>query len=543
MHRVFFFSGYRLKLFYWRRSRLQGVLTFEPSEEGFAQFESYLKATKSEPARFLVDLIEEDYFPKHLAHCTGASRRALLNRALTQQFRDEPYTMATYQGVTRHDGAKEDVFLLSALTNSGIMDPWLSRIRDAGVALAGISSVPHVVPRMLPRLHIKRRHVLAITQEVGTAFRQTFFEDKRLVFSRVAKVPRGALDDNNSLAYACLITAEIEQTIRYLDLQRRISPESLEVHCLVPPIHKKVLGQAFARAHEAVSVKVHSLDRFLPHMGLGGELADGLMAWYCAKLPLSEQHYEQPEDITRFDDYKGTQRLTWSAAVVLVGATLLSIVFGFQAHQAEQESNRLTRFSQQLQQQYDVKFGAVLSELSIAEQIRDAVLLAERVREKSNITPQDFYIQLSQVMGLSEFSSVKINSIEWRKGLGAESEFDDLLALKYAEDSNYDPFMEDPGDTAGVEGVAEVSIGVISGQFIITQDSSYRRIVSLANDLVAAIEAHDRVDRVDVLTLPVEHRFHKEFADEVSQEASRKGGLSIDGAFKFRIIMRGPVNA
>lgn len=542
MHRVFFFSGYRLKLFYWQHSRLQGALTFEPNDEGFEKFESYLEATRQEPAAFLVDLIEEDYYPKELAQCSGASRRALIKRALTQQFRDERYTCAIYQGPVKEGTKKQNAFLLSALTNPSIMDPWLGRIRKAGVAVTGIYSVAHLMPKLLPKLHVKRRYVLLITQEVGTALRQSFFDNKKLLFSRQAKLPRGACDSGSGLAYACVLTSEIEQTIHYLEIQRQVKTDDLEVHCLVPSEHHAVLAAAFKKANESAHFIAHDLGRFQPHKHLSDDLADSLFAWHCARLPAREKHYTMPEDVQRFDAYQLTQRLTWAAAVVTVCATLTSLVFALQAQQANESAQQLSQQGRQLQDVFEREFGGVRSELSMAEQVRDAVLLAARVEQTTHITPQDFFKQISNIMSAPEFDSVTLNSIEWRKGLGGEGHFDDLVALKMSQNPDFDPFLD--GD-AGEEAEAneeEVNIGVISGKFNITRDSSYRRVVALANTFVSAIEAHDRVQRVDVLTLPVEHRHHKQFIDEVSQELEKTGGLSIDGSFKFRIIMRGPVN-
>lgn len=541
MYRVFFFSGYRLKLFYWKRSKLQGTLTFEPNEQGFAQFESYLAATRHEPASFLVDLIEEDYYPKRLAHSTGESRRALVKRALTQQFREAQYTCAQYQG--REKKEKQDVFLLSALTNPSIMDPWLGRIRAAGIALTGIFSVAHLMPKLLPRLHVKRKYVLIITQEVGTAFRQSFFDDKKMVFSRVAKLPRGSRDTDTGLAFACLLTSEIEQTIHYLEMQRHVHVDALEVHCLVPSAFHGIIAGAFKRATEQANFFAHDVGSFLPHKNLNPDLADSLLAWYCGSLSAGEPHYQLKEDKVRFSEFQLTQRLTWAACALMVSATLTTLVFGYQASQANIEAKQLQLKSAALQTQYDHLYGAMLPELSMAEQVRDVVLLAERVKVRAKVSPQDFYIELSKIVALPEFSSVTVTAIEWQVGLGEESQFDDLVALKVAKNPDYDPLFEEE-DPAGLDGNGpQVNIGIVSGKFNINSNSSYRGVVALANDFIAAIESHARVERVDVLALPVEHRYYKQFMDEVSQELDKSGGVAIDGSFKFRVIMRGPVNA
>lgn len=548
MRRVFFFSGYRLKLFYWQQSRLQGSLSFEPNDEGFAQFETYLAATCQEPAAFLVDLIEEDYFHKKIAHCTGASRQALLKRALTQQFRDAKYTFAQFQGTVKEKNEKtgrhkkQDVFLLSALTNPAIMDPWLDRIRAAGIAISGIYSVAHLMSKIFNTLHAKRKYVLLITQEVGTAFRQSFFDDGKLVFSRQAKIPRGTCDSGDSLAYACVLTSEIEQTVEYVETQRRVNTDDLEVHCLVPTAHHAVLAKAFKSANERALFVTHDLGKFCPNKYLSHTLADSLLAWYCARLPVREKHYSMAQDDARFKTYLQTQGLTWGAAMVLVGATVTSLVFGFQTHQATEAAERLARQVRALEGVYEREFGVLGPQLSLAEQVRDTVNLAKVVKTNTHLTPQDFFIQLSGILSAPEFSAVALKEINWRKGLGAEVHFEDLIALKVAKDPNFDPNMAEEMGLDDGAAEAEVNIGVISGTFNMTAQSSYSRVVSLANTFIAAIEAHERVQRVDVLTLPIEHRFHKEFRDEVSQDMAREGKQSIDGRFKFRIIMRGPMS-
>lgn len=527
-------------------------MTFEPNEAGFAQFESYLSASAAEPACFLVDLIEEDYVLKHVAHCSRSSQRALIKRALSQQFRDLSYTCAQYQGPAIIADAnprkgqvskKQDVFLLSALTNPTIMDPWLARIRDAGVALAGIYSVAHLMPKILQRLQAKKSSVLLITQEVSTAFRQSYFQQGQLHFARVSKLPHGSRDTETSAAFASLLVSEIEQTLQYLELQRRIELTDLEVHCLVPSAYHSVVASAFDRATEQAQFYAHDLTQVIPRRGLSGDYADSLLAWLCARAAPGCGHYDANEDKIRFASYQTTQRMNVASVATVVGAASLSIFFTMQAFKARESAVQINQMKQNAEQFYQSQYGHLQTELSLAEQIRDAVVIAEAVKRKAQVTPQDFLVEFSKIMSEPQFHLVSLRSIDWRTGLGGEQHFQDLMALRMAEDPNFDPFSWRNSNKLSDAEETDVNIGVISGHFKITPDSSYREIVALANDFVAAIRAHDRVERVDILTLPVEHRSYKPFTDVVSQKTDQAGGVSINGHFKFRIIMRGPLNA
>ena len=57
--RCFYLSGSRLTVYQWRRGTLTDALLFQRSDEGLADFATYLEEQADVPSYMLLDLVEE----------------------------------------------------------------------------------------------------------------------------------------------------------------------------------------------------------------------------------------------------------------------------------------------------------------------------------------------------------------------------------------------------------------------------------------------------------------------------------------------------
>ena len=87
------------------------------------------------------------------------------------------------------EGRRDDRILFSAIVRPERIEPWLDALR--GHEVAGIHSLPMVSAGLLPLLGAEAGRVLLATESGEGHLRQTFFEDGRLVLSRLAPLPSG----------------------------------------------------------------------------------------------------------------------------------------------------------------------------------------------------------------------------------------------------------------------------------------------------------------------------------------------------------------
>ncbi len=240
LRRVFYFSGYRMKVFEWQGVRLLGSAEFEPDEEGICEFDEYLSQATRVPSQLLVDLVEEDFRREVIPHVNANDRKAIISRLLDRHYRGEVYVHVQPQGRSK-DGRKDDNLLLSALINKDVLEPWLGLIQKHKIPLAGIWSLPLLSTKLLAAITLNEKNVIAkntelknttsksdspktdapkkeanktaprketsknvmpknvmiVSQQTSTAQRESYFIDGNLMLSRQEKLDRDRRDRRN----------------------------------------------------------------------------------------------------------------------------------------------------------------------------------------------------------------------------------------------------------------------------------------------------------------------------------------------------------
>ena len=82
MKRLFYFTGYRLSVLYWKGKELVGSSSFEPTKSGLDNFRNYLLQTENISGMFLVDVIEEVFRNEKIPHVSSKDRRAVISRLI-----------------------------------------------------------------------------------------------------------------------------------------------------------------------------------------------------------------------------------------------------------------------------------------------------------------------------------------------------------------------------------------------------------------------------------------------------------------------------
>ncbi|HUW76953.1 MAG TPA: hypothetical protein VMV70_09750, partial [Gallionella sp.] len=195
---------------------------FTDTPEGRESFASLLQSAKC-PAYLLTDMIEEDFRHEIVPHLMGSSRDALFQRKFDQFYRGTPFRKATLLQ-RQKTGRRDDDMLFSALTNPGLILPWLNIMQAQQTPLAGIYSVPQISEPLIKGQASK--HLLLISWEKFSGLRQTYFSDHRLQISRLTPV-------HAELTFQDAVVNELSRTYQYLkSLSLLPSGQTLDVRIL-----------------------------------------------------------------------------------------------------------------------------------------------------------------------------------------------------------------------------------------------------------------------------------------------------------------------
>ena len=174
------------------------------------------------PVHLLVDIIEEDFRRETTPHVFGPARRTVLSTRSARLFHATPYVHAHREGRER-EGRRDDRILFAAIVRPDRIEPWMELLREHEAPVAGIHSLPVTSAGLLPLLGVEKARVLVVTESGERDLRQTVFEGGRLVLSRLAPLPPGAVADR-----AVGIVREVERIVEHVGRSGR-STEGLEI--------------------------------------------------------------------------------------------------------------------------------------------------------------------------------------------------------------------------------------------------------------------------------------------------------------------------
>ncbi|HEX5057184.1 MAG TPA: hypothetical protein VFX02_11895 [Gammaproteobacteria bacterium] len=405
---LLYFAGYRMIVLRWQANAFIGSAEFEPDEKGFAAFKSLLENEIEAPVRLLVDILEEDFRVETCPHVYGRDRAALHARLLNKYFRQYPHKLLRIQG-RQEKGRRDDVVLLSALTNPALFKPWVDILHQLKIPLEGIYSLPLVGEQLIRELGEPPRNVLVISQQVPGNIRQSFYIEGKLKLSRLAP----SSDEPHS--YYTALREETQRTVRYLENQNLITgSEPLEVF-IVAPLHEHAyLDEIFS---DDTRKRFHMLNR--DSLAAALEIREQLPGQYCnwlyAHILLKDgrlrHHYATRAERKYFLYHQTRVGLYALSAAVLSIAVLWG---GFLAAQAYSFSNR--QLDIQLEtQRYERLYREVVADISdldlSVEDIRDAVDVAQQLMPAYEHRPYSLMRTVSQSLERNE--KVSLKSIKW----------------------------------------------------------------------------------------------------------------------------------
>ncbi len=502
--RALFVTAGRARVYHWNGGSLDGIYTFDISEQGLSLFEDYLHENSTDPIYLLTDIAEEEFRLDSIPHVMGGDRKTLLNRKKNKLFRNIKYSYCEIQGRDT-EGRRDDRVVFAALTDDESLQPWLRRLEARKVPVAGIYSVALLSKQLLKTLGHGAGPALIVSLQRNAGLRESFFQNGDFKFSRLVRLPRYGTE-----SYAPIIADEMDKMLRYLRSMRQISHDSLvQIYLLADDkLHAEL--EPACRDKVGVSYNQISLRDIAGKLGLKADFVDPFAESIFVYLLLksrSRNIYAGEQETRYFTLRRLRHFLLGSSLFLLLGSFIwsgLAFIEGVTLKQEAVSAQAKTRF---YNERYDMARER-LPEIPVEpEDLRTAVQIVEEMGDYKS-SPLPLMRTLSR--GLNDFPDVQIDSINWLSSM-------DPNADPAAGSSQEGPVLDTNSDYIYYQ-VARVS-GSLS-----PFDGNYRHAIELVNRLAEEIRAQPEVYDVKILSLPL----------DVSPEARLHGtGEAISGEARF----------
>lgn len=388
----------------WRTGNLRTYQVFTNDEVGHAGFARYIADYTKTPIYLIVDAVEEDYRLESLPHTSGSARTAMLQRKLTQLFRNSQYRAALMVGRDTNQ-RKDDRFLMVSITNHEFFKPWLTSIANVQAPLVGVYLLSMLSQALVKRLKISHKNFL-FTERLSSGLRQSYFADGYLRISRLAPMNAESSED-----IGAFYVNETERTRLYL-IGQRILPRESKLSMVIPTygdesrsICREIIQ---ASSLQCEGVTIHELIKGLhwPER-LWQEHPEILHMHMLAlgQVPANLAPVEMAHDYQVHQIYRS---LWYATFVVLAIGTGLSVFYEWKTHVYKKEAE-IDRVATEMQvRQYEEIAKSFPKTNVTGADLERATKLYKKFETYSHAPLRDFMIVSN---ALNDYPDIQINRI------------------------------------------------------------------------------------------------------------------------------------
>lgn len=456
--------------------------TFANDDSGLESFAQFLKTTGNALAYIAADTVEEDYRFDTLPHATGSDRTSLLDRKVRQYYRSTRFVSALPRG-RGGDKRRDDRYLFSALTNPGLIDPWITAIAQHGSPVAGVYLVSMLTAALLPKLGISTPRVL-IAAPHSSGLRLTFYKDGEFYSSRLTRpVPQDPKDA------AQMLLTELSNTRMYLST---LNLDSIDDSLSVAFLDRNnsladIAAQISAGGHglDCTTIDRATLTRQLsvepPH--LDAALETIYLHSMAATPPAANL---APATVTAGHRLLQRKHALYMASAAVGAAGLIWTGYNlWRVHDANQDTADATRRTAAAQAQYKEITRTFPAAPTSSDNLIKAVEIYKQV-VKSVRSPQPFMQIVSRAMDASP--EIFLQEISWQYGQDRP------------ETTSAAPTGAQPATPAENSGLRQS--GIISGEIRPFQ-GDYRAAIESVNRIAERLAKDPAVAEVKVTKFPL----------------------------------------
>ena len=512
--RALLITSDRAIVYHWKNHQFSNWHIFALTEDGFASFDQYLQANSEDPFYIVTDLPDEEFKHDKIPHVGANDRRALLTRRFTRLFRNVKYSYHEIQGRDQ-EGRRDDNVLFASITEDEAIQPWLARLLQHKVAVAGIYSVALLTRYLLGALDHEGGPGLVVSLERNAGLRQTFFLHRNFKYSRLVRMPRYGTEP-----YAPLIREEVDKMLRYMRSMRYLNNETLSRVYMLGDSDLLTNLKAECKDRAGIEFVFVSLDQVAERIGLKCDFVDPFSESIYAYLALKHRPrntYATGEE-TRFYQLRNIRNTMLGSSIFIL---LASLVWGglsfMEAVILKQQSLNAVSKTEFYRARYDMARER-LPDLPVEPgELKTAVNIADSL-ETYRATPVPVFRRLSTV--LREFPEIQIDSMEWLSSLDPDAS---------------------PGERQNTRAGGQTTTAQSDTDYLYYQianikgymepfDGNYRHAINRINKLVETLRDKAGVHDIRILTMPL----------DVSSETRLSGtadAVATQAEFSFRLVM------
>ena len=411
---VLYLSNDCLTAWRWQRGRLLGGASFTNDSSGIDALLDYLDDQRDMPVVLLADLIEEDFQRLQLPHVGGRAGAKLMQRRLLQQYRETPFRHHEVQG-REPGGRRDDIVLLSALTNPSIVLPWVEALEQERIPLAGLYSTTLLSEHLVKKLGLQGEHLLLVTQQ-SAGWRQSYFQRGQLKFSRLTP----AIDRDGDAVNVGTETAKTQQFLTSVRLFARGSVletvviaqgeqlPALEMQCEEGP-ETAFRFLPLAQVADRLGLKIEAAKA----QDNSAALADSmLLALLAQTQPAS--HYTLGPLRRYFQLWRARRNLYYAAGTVAVVAACAVGINLWQTWDARADRAQLAHEAQQFDRRYNEVMAAMPPRVTSTANMRAAVNV-ERMLVLQGPSPWQMVSMVSAA--LEQSPQIRLLQLGWKVDL------------------------------------------------------------------------------------------------------------------------------
>lgn len=534
MSRVFFYTGYRLLVLEFSGKNLLARLDFAVTDEGMAEFESFIHQSEKQSSRMVVDVRDEDFVREQVPHVKGKDRGTLLARLEKRAFRDAKYCYTHVLG-RETEGRRDDIVLFASLLETENFKKCMAILLSAGTPLVGIWSVAFLSATILKKLKVKEDNVLLFSRQMRSAVRETLFKRGELYVSRQAKLDRLVRTEGSAETAATIVATNVEVMHRFLINQRVVhAGDMLHVYSIVKD---EYIERLKLHCESTNNLEFHfiGLQDLFDRFGLtyaDGLESDVLFSYLCSQQGADTQQYLPAKEKRPYYLYVMDQAIRAASVagslVSVIAATFLLLNSSEFTRQQAVEQQKVAKF----QSVYDSEFGEIEHRIADAQKVKESVELIERMQLETDLAPHKMFSAIGRIYSSSEFSVFNVTSLVWEKHTPNEmsaisSGYSDLLSATIPESERFEEYVEE-------EFTFQPSLRIKGSMS--RRGMSYSEIVHVSSALINSFKAIPNVKNVHILMNPVDVRLGSKFTD-TSGQSKDEDKRSEQSDYDIRLIL------
>ncbi|MBK9446083.1 MAG: hypothetical protein IPO00_08285 [Betaproteobacteria bacterium] len=405
--RILYLSTHQMAAFHWQGGTVRAEGSFELSPSGFDAFGAYVAAHPKSIFTLLVNLAEEGFQLETIPFLQGNDRSTVITRKLSQLFYTTPYTASISLGHEK-TRRKDEKLLLAALTGQAALDPWVSALRDARAAIAGIYSLPFLGEVLLKKLKIADEHCILLTLQDQT-IRETYFERGKLHFSRLSPLTHTSI---GGIAQA--FATEAVKLQQYLLSQRLIARnQSLRAIVVAHPQAMQAV-ETSCISTELLAFHIASTDECSGLVGLKTapttSHADTIFSHIVAATPPVAQ-FAKPALRRDYRLWQVRNALLGFGAAVLLTCALFAAKQFYGTYTLSSEAEAISAQAMDARQRYE-EIARTFPVIPTSNETLRQIMNRYAELESNGASPELLYREISAA--LSSAPAVDIGTIEWR---------------------------------------------------------------------------------------------------------------------------------